>query len=103
VRRRRLAVALVISLGVLVTTLPIGTLLGQAHAPTLAVAQPGDAGTLAIDAHAGQGTFYVVQPGDTLRSIATRIAPSDPGPVVRQLSSQLGSDQVVAGEHISLP
>ena len=55
------------------------------------MAQPSAMDALAIDVHGGQGTFYVVHPGDTLQSIATRIAPGDPAPIVRELARQLGS------------
>ena len=53
---------------------------------------------------AGHPVVYVVQPGDTLWSIATRIDPTgDPRPLVDRLAAQIGSDTVVPGEHLTLP
>jgi hypothetical protein len=50
------------------------------------------------------GQVYVVQPGDTLWSIASRVVPDgDPRPVVAQLEGQTGSDHLVPGEHVHLP
>jgi hypothetical protein len=47
---------------------------------------------------------YVVQPGDSLWSIAQRLDPTgDPRPVVAQLAAEVGSDTVVPGERIVLP
>jgi nucleoid-associated protein YgaU len=47
---------------------------------------------------------YIVQPGDTLWSIAVRLDPKgDPRVVVGQLEAQTGSDTVVPGEHLRLP
>jgi nucleoid-associated protein YgaU len=47
---------------------------------------------------------YVVQPGDTLWSIATRLDPTgDPRPVVALLAARLGSDAVKPGERVVLP
>jgi hypothetical protein len=49
-------------------------------------------------------SLYIVQPGDTLWSIAQRLDPqSDPRPVVALLSAQVGSDTVSPGEHLRLP
>jgi LysM repeat protein len=50
------------------------------------------------------GSLYVVQPGDTLSSIALRINPEgDQAALVRALRSTVGSSVVVPGEHIVLP
>ena len=47
---------------------------------------------------------YVVEPGDTLWSIAERLDPAgDPRPVVARLAAEVGSDTVVPGERIVLP
>jgi LysM repeat protein len=52
----------------------------------------------------GHGGVYVVQPGDTLWSIAVRVDPTgDPRPIVDQLAQEVGSDTVVPGEHLTLP
>ena len=46
----------------------------------------------------------VVQPGDTLWSIARRIAPSsDPRPIVDAMAARLGTSDVEAGETIPVP
>jgi hypothetical protein len=50
------------------------------------------------------GSTYVVQPGDTLWSIATRLDPTgDPRSIVGRLAAETGSETVVVGEHIALP
>ena len=47
---------------------------------------------------------YVVQPGDTLWSIAVRLDPTgDPRPLVAKLESEVGGDNVVPGEQLVLP
>jgi len=47
---------------------------------------------------------YVVQPGDSLWSIAERVDPSgDPRPLMARLAAQTGSDTVVPGERVVLP
>jgi hypothetical protein len=98
-RRRLLAVGMVVGATVL-TVLPLSGLLGSARgAPPLVQAAETN---LPTQTQAGQGTFYVVRPGDSLASIAQRIAPSNPGPVHADLVRLVGSDRVVAGEHIRL-
>jgi hypothetical protein len=52
---------------------------------------------------AGTGIVYVVQPGDTLQSIAAKVDPGDPGRLAAQLADQTGSAKVVPGEHLTLP
>jgi hypothetical protein len=50
------------------------------------------------------GQHYVVQPGDSLWSIALRLDPSgDPRPIVDELTSELGGASLQAGERIVLP
>jgi hypothetical protein len=49
-------------------------------------------------------SVYIVQPGDTLRSIAERLDPrGDPRPVMAALGAQAGGDAVRSGEHLILP
>jgi LysM domain len=49
-------------------------------------------------------TPYIVQPGDTLWSIAVRLDPNgDPRPLVAQMADEVGGDAVNPGEHLVLP
>jgi hypothetical protein len=45
----------------------------------------------------------VVQPGDTLLSIAQRLGVGEERSLVTQMAGQTGSQTVVPGEHIVLP
>lgn len=95
VRRRRVALGLV-TLGLLVgLALPVSVLGGRSP-NAAATALPGaeDAGSHAV---------YVVQPGDTLATIARRIDPGHPAAMVRQLARETGSTTVVPGQHVPLP
>ncbi len=49
------------------------------------------------------GEIYTVRSGDTLASIAGRLDPSRPGPLLAEMVAQTGSSTVVVGEHIVLP
>jgi hypothetical protein len=95
VRRRRVVLGTVAA-GILVAlALPWSGTGGQ----TLATPGPALAGG-AVVAH---GT-YVIQPGDTLWSIAIRLDPTgDPRRLVAQLAVQVGGDTAVPGEHVVLP
>jgi hypothetical protein len=47
---------------------------------------------------------YVVQPGDSLWSIAVRLDPTgDLRPLVARLATEAGGDTVVPGQHLVLP
>ena len=46
---------------------------------------------------------YVVQPGDTVDSIARLVNPVQPQLARRDLVAELRSDVVVAGEHVLIP
>jgi hypothetical protein len=46
---------------------------------------------------------YTVQPGDTLRSIATLINPDEVAHVIAQLETELGSSVVIPGELVYVP
>ncbi len=49
-------------------------------------------------------TLYVVQPGDTMWTIAERLDPGgDPRPVVLRLEQEVGSDSLQPGQHLHLP
>jgi hypothetical protein len=49
------------------------------------------------------GMDYVVQPGDTVASIARSMNPTDPGEARTLLVRELGSSVVVPGEHVLIP
>jgi LysM domain len=88
-RRRTLLVVMGVLLGVL--ALPLSGTGGHSHpiGSALPVAGP---------------ITYVVQPGDSLWSIAERVDPSgDPRPLMARLALQTGSDTVVPGERVVLP
>ncbi|HEY3943429.1 MAG TPA: LysM domain-containing protein [Acidimicrobiales bacterium] len=100
VRRRRLLAAGVLGAAGLAALLPATTLLGRSpHPGSTSTVQ---AGGLPIAVHGGEGTYYVVRPGDTLESIAARLAPHDPAREASVLRAELGSAGVVAGEHVPL-
>ncbi|HXW39302.1 MAG TPA: LysM peptidoglycan-binding domain-containing protein [Acidimicrobiales bacterium] len=89
-RRRTILVLMALLLGAL--ALPLGGAGGLSHAPGSA-----PAGT-------GHAAVYVVQPGDTLWTIAERVDPSgDPRPLVARMAARLGTDEVVPGEQITVP
>jgi hypothetical protein len=95
-RRRRLAVALLV-LGVVVVAARAGVALGGS--PLAPERRP----TSSFPESAGAATV-VVEPGDTLWSIATRIAPSgDPRPLVDELADARGGAPLQPGERIRLP
>ena len=95
VRRRRALLATVTGALLVALALPWG---GAGGRP-LATSGPVLAGAAPVT-HAD----YVVQPGDTLWSIAVRLDPSaDPRVVVGELEAQTGSDTVVPGQHLRLP
>jgi LysM repeat protein len=55
-------------------------------------------------AAAGGMRVYVVQPGDTLWSIARQLHPQDdPRPVVDQLANQIHGGSLQVGQHLVLP
>ena len=79
-------------LGVAVLALPLGGSGGGSHTAGSAAA--------AIAA----GTTYTVESGDTLWSIAQRVDPSgDPRPLVERMAAEIGTYQVVPGEHVAIP
>ena len=49
------------------------------------------------------GAVYVVQPGDTLTTIAQLVSPENPDVVRRALVTSLRSDVVVPGERVVIP
>jgi hypothetical protein len=92
VRRRRLAA---IALVALVTLAGIGA--GR----LLWSAAVGSSPPEAIGSAPITGDVYVVQPGDTLWSIAERIAPGDdPRPVVAELKARNGDVELTPGDRL---
>ncbi len=86
-RRRGMILVLAAVLGVL--AMPIGAIAGTSGA---------SGGALVV------GATYVVRPGDTLWSIATRLDPGrDPASLVTRMAAETGSRAVVPGEHLVLP
>jgi hypothetical protein len=95
-RRRRNILLLLVAAGILVAlALPWG---GAGGRP-LATPGPARAGD-ALVAHEP----YIVQPGDTLWSIAQRLVPGgDPRPIEQELEAQARGDVVVPGQRLVLP
>jgi hypothetical protein len=100
IRRRRTAVALLVAGVVTVLCLPVSAVAGRAASTPSAGAA---AGAAASATQAGTST-YVVQPGDTLWSVAERIDHGgDPRALVAALENRLGTATVHAGERIQVP
>jgi hypothetical protein len=92
--RTRLTVGILATILIVLLALPLRAL-GGATVPS------NHAGT-ATALVAGQQ--YVVGPGDTLWSIASRLHPgADPRPTVALLARQIGGDRVTVGERLTLP
>jgi hypothetical protein len=51
----------------------------------------------------GPGQVYVVQPGDTITSIARMIAPNNVAVARRALIANIGTSYVIPGEHVVIP
>lgn len=93
-RRRSLLLAALVAGLITVLALPLGAL-GGAPAPAPA---PGH-GAVATSA-----TVYVVQPGDTLWSIASRFdRTGNPRSLAEAIARETGSAAVVPGERIAIP
>ena len=93
-RRRQVLVGLAVTGAAVGLVLPVSSLGGR---PAAGVPGP--------SAVVGTGsTVYVVQPGDTLWSIAARIdRGGDPRPLAEALARETGSSTVVPGERIRVP
>ncbi|MEE2769298.1 MAG: LysM peptidoglycan-binding domain-containing protein [Actinomycetota bacterium] len=94
-RRRRILAALVVGLVVFCLVLLSSELMGRLH---------GTPGSTPVGA-VGQPMVYVVQPGDTLWEIASRVNP--PGRDIRhtvdQLATAAGTPVLQPGQRIVLP
>ena len=94
-RRRRTLAALVIIAAVTLLAFP-GLAFGTANNSGLSV-------DLQTGSQLSAGMVYVVQPGDTLASIAKQINPVTPSIAYRALKAQLHSSVVIVGEHVLIP
>ena len=87
VRRCRVVVGVVVAVLLVLLALPIRAIGGSTDGPV----------------SPAQGQAYVVQPGDTLASIAGRADPSHTNTMTARLTSETGSGTVVPGEHVFIP
>ncbi len=94
-RRRRSLAGLALVLATIVLAWP-----GHAFGGTT---QSGLSTDLATSAVLAPGMDYVVQPGDSLNSIAALVNPSNPAAARALLVHELRSDVVVVGEHVLIP
>lgn len=105
--RRRRAVVLAGVAGGLVCglALPFAALGGSPAAPGTSVAALSASAAAGSASGAAPGeTIYVVRPGDTLWSIASRFDHGgDPRPLAEALARETGSAVVVPGERIAIP
>jgi hypothetical protein len=95
-RRRRAIVAV----GLLATCVAVIVAPNHAFGGTNASGLPSD---VASAARLQPGAVYVVEPGDTLSSIARSIDPLNPTKAERLLIAELGSTTIVSGEHVLIP
>lgn len=94
-RRRRTLVALALVAGLAILSWP-----GHAFGGTTGSGLSTDLATSSVLA---SGMQYVVQPGDTVNSIARMVNPVNPSQAHLALVHELGSSVVVVGEHVLIP
>ena len=94
-RRRRSLAGAVLVLATIVLAWP-----GHAFGGTTASGLSTDLATSSVLA---SGMDYVVQPGDSVNSIAALVNPLDPARAHVLVVRELRSDVVVAGEHVLIP
>jgi hypothetical protein len=94
-RRRRTFLALAVVLGLVILAWP-----GHAFGGETGAGLPTD---LANSSVLASGMDYVVQPGDTVYSIARMMNPVDPRAARTALVRELDSTVVVPGEHVLIP
>ena len=108
-RRRRLAAVVVLATAVVAVLLLVGAvstrLAGGGHPSTaVGASSPTPAAAASAVGVAAPGAVYVVQPGDTLWSIAAQLAPgSDLRPTVDALVERNGDGPLVVGTRLLLP
>jgi len=93
-RRRTVAVGVVLA-AVVLLAMPLRAL--------GAVTVDGRATPAGVAAGLAPGSIYVVQPGDSLRSIAVRVNPAALAVVEHELAASTGSSVLVPGEHVVIP
>ncbi len=94
-RRRRSAIAALLVASFVLLAWP-----GHAFGGTNGVGLSTD---LATSSTLSSGMVYVVQPGDTLESIARTVNPVSPSVAYQALAHELDSNAVVTGEHVLIP
>jgi hypothetical protein len=94
-RRRRTLLATALLFGLVILSWP-----GHAFGGVTGAGLPTD---LANSSVLASGMNYVVQPGDTVSSIARMMNPVDPNVARADLVRELGSSVVVPGEHVLIP
>ena len=94
-RRQRLAATLVVLGALTILALP-----GHVYGATTGAGLSTD---LANSSVLASGMNYVVQPGDTINSMARDMNPTDPAEAQSLLVHELGSSVVVPGEHVLIP
>ncbi|MGH3732394.1 MAG: hypothetical protein ACRDVC_03335 [Acidimicrobiales bacterium] len=94
-RRHRLGATLVVLGALTILALP-----GHVFGATTGAGLPTD---LANSSVLASGMDYVVQPGDTVNTIARNMNPTDPAEARALLVHELGSSVVVPGEHVLIP
>lgn len=94
-RRRRSVLAALFTVSLVLLAWP-----GHAFGGTNGVGLSTD---LASSSTLSSGMVYVVQPGDTISSIAREVNPVSPTMARAALVAELRSQVVVAGEHVLIP
>ncbi len=94
-RRRIAAVSAILGLALFVLAVP-GHVLGATTGAGLST-------DLASSTTLASGMQYVVQPGDSVESLAREMNPLDPSLARSLLVRELGSDVVVVGERVLIP
>jgi hypothetical protein len=94
-RHQRMLVALVLCAAVAILAMP-----GHTFGATNGAGLSND---LANSSVLATGMNYVVQPGDTVNSLAREINPTDPSAARALLVHELDSSVVVPGEHVLIP